>query len=177
MASPRKLPLALASLVVLLLLVGGGGYLFFGTHLISKPAIAQPLPFNHKLHTAKDVACNYCHERVEKGARATIPNLAVCMSCHNQQLGKSAVESEVRAYAAAKREIPWVRFNKLPGHVYFSHRAHVKYGAIQCASCHGEMGSQVEPVTHSQIASLTMTRCIACHKERQASTDCLTCHK
>jgi cytochrome c553 len=140
-------------------------------------AVTQPLPFNHKAHIDQQVECVFCHERVTKDSQATLPNLAVCMGCHSEPKGNSPIEPKVREYDAAKKEIPWIRVNRLVGHVYFSHRAHVKWGAIDCSTCHGDMKTRTVPVTESQIGGLTMTRCIECHKEKGARTDCLTCHK
>jgi len=143
-----------------------------------RPAPAsQPLPFNHKKHIDKNIECIFCHEKAAKGSMATLPDISVCMSCHSNPQGTSPVEQQVRDVAAAGQEFPWVQVNRLPGHVYFSHRAHVKWGQLDCSTCHGNMKDQVEPVTESQIGGLTMTKCISCHKERSARTDCLTCHK
>jgi c(7)-type cytochrome triheme protein len=91
---------------------------------------------------------------------------------------KKPEEKRVRTeYWDAGREMAWVRVNRLPGTVYFSHAAHVAYGKMDCRECHGDMAQAAEPVTSSQIEGLDMGRCMACHRERSVGADCFTCHK
>jgi hypothetical protein len=55
----------------------------------------------------------------------------------------------------------------------FSHNRHVLKG-IACKTCHGA----VETMDRVQKAViLDMDRCVACHMEKKASIDCLTCHQ
>ncbi len=142
-----------------------------------EPELEQPIRFNHKLHIAQDMECTNCHEGAESQPHATIPTVDKCMECHSEALSKSPEEVKVRVYGAAGTDIPWIRVNRLPGHVYFSHRAHVKWARLECATRHGDMKTRETPVTASQIDSLKMQRCIGCHRDRGARTDCLTCHK
>jgi c(7)-type cytochrome triheme protein len=99
------------------------------------------------------------------------------MLCHNEPKGTHPDEPRIRELAAAGREIPWVRVNRLPGHVYFSHEAHVTYAAMDCSECHGPMKQESAPITTSQIGALTMGRCVACHRSRGVRDDCSVCHK
>ena len=137
----------------------------------------QPIAYNHKVHlTTAGMNCNDCHVYVEKGASASIPNVDVCQVCHTDQpLTASPEEAKLLTYVKEKRVIPWRRVYTVPDHVYFSHARHVTDGGIDCATCHGKMTEQTAPVT-SQALAVTMKRCLGCHKEQKASTDCLSCH-
>lgn len=139
--------------------------------------VKQPFVFSHKQHVDLEIACTDCHTRAERGAHATIPPLKVCMLCHHEKRGTHPDEPKIREMARADLEIQWRQVNRLPGHVYFSHAAHVTYAGMDCRECHGDMKEMTEPVTVSQIGHLDMNRCVACHREKSASTDCLLCHK
>lgn len=139
--------------------------------------VSQPLSFNHKVHIAEDMQCTTCHSRVEKGPHATIPLTKGCLLCHSEAQGTHPDEPKVREYAERKEEIPWVRVNRLPGHVFFSHRAHVKFGGLDCKVCHGDMTQREAPVTRPQIGHLDMAACMGCHEDLGISNDCLRCHK
>ena len=80
---------------------------------------------------------------------------------------------ELLAYAREERPIPWVRLQRLPDHVYFTHERHLKTG-VQCVDCHGKVdGMRGTP----RAASFEMGWCLTCHRQREASQDCWTCHK
>ena len=51
-------------------------------------------------------------------------------------------------------------------------RPHIRAG-VNCAECHGDVASMEAAV---QVESLSMGWCLDCHKEREASRDCLVCH-
>ena len=152
-----------------------------GEHIkeaLGRQTVKQPLAFDHAAHIkAEDMDCKDCHRFVEKSPHATLPKLKDCEDCHSQPQGKNPEEPKVRAYLDEAKEIPWVVVNKLPGHVYFSHRAHVSFGEMKCWDCHRDMRKVSKPVTKSDIKYLTMSKCIECHKEKGVGTDCLTCHK
>ncbi len=43
----------------------------------------QPIKFSHKIHAGDNaIACQYCHNTVEKSKHAGIPTVNVCMKCH-----------------------------------------------------------------------------------------------
>jgi hypothetical protein len=146
--------------------------------LRSEPAVyTQPIAFNHAIHTEEGLGCVDCHIGAEDGPYATMPRIQLCMLCHEEDQGEHPDEAKLREYAAGPGAIPWVRVNRMAGHVYFSHEAHVTYAEMDCAECHGDMEVLTEPVTTSQIEHLTMERCMDCHAERRVSNDCLLCHK
>lgn len=153
------------------------GAVFFIVKSGSPLAINQPIAFNHKRHLEENMTCVDCHKGVEKQAHATLPSTKACMLCHKEPQGKHPDEPKVRVYAERGEPIPWIKVNRLPGHVYFSHAAHVTFAKMDCSECHGDMKNRTTPVTSSQIDTLNMDKCMECHKQKGVSTDCLRCHK
>ncbi|MBI4230773.1 MAG: cytochrome c3 family protein [Planctomycetes bacterium] len=140
--------------------------------------VVQPIAFSHRVHVSgEEMECADCHKRVGESPHATFPPVKYCMQCHEEPQGEHPDEPRVREYAQRGQEIPWVRVNRLPGHVYFSHASHVRDAKMECAECHGAMEDAEAPVTLPQIGHLDMGTCMACHRERGASNDCLRCHK
>jgi hypothetical protein len=140
--------------------------------------VKQPLEFDHEVHIkAEDMECLDCHKFADKGPYATLPLIKDCADCHSEPQGKSPEEPKVREYTENNKEIAWVTVNRLPGHVYFSHRSHVAFGEMNCWDCHNDMRKESKTVVKSDIGHLTMSKCIACHEERQVETDCSSCHK
>jgi hypothetical protein len=94
--------------------------------------------------------------------------------------------------AALARPIEWVQIHRLPEHVKFRHNRHVAAG-LDCNTCHGNLRDE-NPVKVEQLdklylvpdtrwwkygiptKKLEMGWCIQCHRETEASQDCLTCH-
>lgn len=141
------------------------------------PAAQQPMDFSHKRHTEAEIDCLTCHEKAGDQYLATAPKLRACMKCHKEQQGKDPEEAKVREFAAKKQEIPWVRVNWMPGHVHFSHQAHVGFAEMECDVCHGAMKQQEHALTRSNTSQLTMRACIKCHADKGVTSDCVTCHK
>lgn len=141
-------------------------------------AVVQPLQFSHKRHTEAEVDCLTCHEKAADGPAATLPPLRVCTKCHKEIQGKDP-EPEQAIFAAvkSKKPIEWVQVNRMPGHVYFSHRAHVGFAEMKCETCHGEMTKLEHSLTVSNVEHLTMSKCISCHEASGANNECITCHK
>jgi len=140
-------------------------------------SVDQPIAFNHQLHI-EDVAldCVDCHRYVLTGARATIPNIEVCIDCHEEAQTESVEEARLVEYIQAGDPIPWRKVYRLPDHVYFSHRRHTTIGGVDCAVCHGEMSEQRLPVSRPAVR-ITMNRCMDCHYAEGASNDCVHCHR
>lgn len=153
------------------------GAAFAGAAFQAPAPVVQPIAFNHQRHVQEDLACADCHGGVEQGPYATIPTIQQCLLCHSEPQGRHPDEPKIREYAEQGKAIPWIRVNRLPGHVYFSHQAHVRWAKLDCADCHGDMKQAVAPVTRPQIDHLDMAACMRCHEERGASLDCVACHK
>ncbi|MGC4084920.1 MAG: cytochrome c3 family protein [Vicinamibacterales bacterium] len=57
-------------------------------------------------------------------------------------------------------------------HVRFNHAPHIRAN-VECATCHGDVAHQTvarRNVDHN------MGFCVTCHREKNVSNDCLTCH-
>jgi len=127
-------------------------------------------------------ACVGCHRGAWSGGMASIPTVAVCEACHageprtgGEGAAPHAQEVRLRGYLERGQDVPWVQINTAPDHVYFSHSAHVQYGGMDCATCHGDMSLASRPPTHA--VALAMDDCLRCHEQRGADTDCIACHR
>ncbi len=140
-----------------------------------RPAVRQPIQFNHAKHVAAGVDCDGCHASVSEQAFAGMPTLDTCLQCHDEA-PKTAEEKKLKAFADAHTEPAWQRVYRMPAHVFFSHRRHVTVGKVKCASCHGAMEKAVEPPEGPAVKQ-SMAWCMSCHEERHASLDCIACHR
>ena len=158
------------SLVASVFLVGGGA-----CH--RQPALVkQPMALSHKRHMEADMKCITCHPGSEEEPLAQFPTVADCMDCHHMPRGEHPDEPRVRWFAEQKQEIPWIRVDRLPGHVYFSHAAHVTLAKMKCEDCHQGVAESTQPLALPDVHP-TMEDCMRCHRERGASNQCKTCHK
>lgn len=143
----------------------------------------QPIKFSHKIHAGdNEIACQYCHNSVEKSRHAGIPSVNICMNCHKGiQTGPQYGEKEIsKIYAASgfdtktgnytnpQNPIKWIKVHTLPDHVYFNHSQHVVVGKQECATCHGDVKKMA---TVEQKAPLTMKWCIECHRKTEVAME------
>lgn len=138
--------------------------------------VKQPMALSHKRHMEADMKCISCHPGAEEQALARFPTVSDCMDCHGKPRGSHPDEPKVRAYAERKEEIPWVRVDRLPGHVHFSHALHVTSAGMKCEECHRDILIATLPLTVPDI-HLKMEDCMHCHRERKANNQCTACHK
>jgi len=134
--------------------------------------LAQPIAFNHATHAP--VGCVVCHRGAATASRAGIPQADVCARCHATPA--RGVSDAAWSDVTAGKRIAWLRVNRLPDHVAFSHRRHTGSGQLACASCHGDMQARTTPPGRAQTR-LVMTTCLACHKREGANEDCAGCHR
>ena len=135
--------------------------------------MAQPIDFSHAHHVTEiGIDCQFCHAYARRGPVAGIPSVQRCAGCHETVLSEQPEIVKVLEYWNNKEPIPWVRVHDLPDYVRFSHKPHIRAG-VNCADCHGNVGAMEAAV---QVESLSMGWCLDCHKEREASRDCLVCH-
>jgi hypothetical protein len=134
----------------------------------------QPIAFTHAVHLANGLQCEFCHVGVDQGPEAQIPGVALCMTCHIAIDADKPVIKKVAAYQARSEEIPWVRVYNYSdsAHVRFNHAPHIRAG-VSCATCHGDMTKQT---TAERKVNVNMGFCVECHKQKQVSVDCETCH-
>ena len=118
--------------------------------------------------------CVACHAGTWTGSGPAAPRREVCRGCHAEGAPPGGPKLERVRY-----ELPQppkgARISTLPPNVYFSHRAHVRFGGIACTSCH----QSVNPAAESSpvVRRMPMIECLSCHRDNGASTDCLTCHR
>ena len=130
--------------------------------------------FNHKVHVTDNlIGCSTCHPYARHSSVAGLASMATCMGCHKfAGKDKPAIEA-VRSAAAAGKPLSFARVFRQPDHVYFSHERHLGRG-VRCAECHGDVAHMAQDVP---AFDMHMGFCMDCHRARQASIDCLTCHK
>ena len=105
----------------------------------------QPVRFSHKLHAGDlKMSCTACHSAAQRSPRAGIPDTKSCLGCHQHILPDSPLIAPLRAAADPQfpgytgEPVRWVMVNRLSGHAYFNHMAHLNRG-IGCTSCHGDV--------------------------------------
>lgn len=137
----------------------------------------QPIRFNHRLHVEQGLGCDTCHVSVQKAAWSGLPTVDICLACHAQPMTDRPEEKKIAAYAASGKALRWVRiYDYLPGDVVFSHKVHVVYGKLDCATCHGNIAASETPPVKPAVQH-TMASCVACHVRTATTRDCLACHK
>ena len=139
-----------------------------------RPEYEQPLEFPHNIHVGKEIACEFCHEGVDKGPTAGIPGVRTCMICHEAIATDRPRIQQITALRDKGLDIPWQRVYGFSNqdHVRFNHAPHIR-AKVECSTCHGNVGEQT--IAQRNVEH-TMGFCVNCHNERKASVDCLTCH-
>ncbi len=138
------------------------------------PEDVQPVPFSHKIHAGSNrIGCLMCHAYAEHAPTAGIPSMGRCAGCHKFiDKNKPDVQTVMTAFRAGK-PLLWSRIYRLQDFVFFTHERHVAAG-LACQTCHGAV--ETMPVL-TQASPLTMGWCVDCHRQKNAPTDCLTCHR
>lgn len=158
------------------------------------PGPLQPIPFSHAWHAGKyEIECLYCHTGTERSQAAGVPSVELCMGCHSLfQYGKDEAGNSLEPHGITalktfwenKEPIPWKQIHRVPEHVQFRHNRHVAAG-VECQTCHGEVQEMdkvhLTPDTKwwpwmLPTKKLEMGWCVQCHRENNASQDCLLCH-
>jgi hypothetical protein len=123
--------------------------------------VPQPVAFDHQLHAGPlRIDCRYCHAGADRSAWAGLPSTQQCVSCHTSLWMSTALLAPVRQSEATVKPIRWRRVTQLPDFVYFDHAIHVNKG-VGCESCHGRVDRMAQA---EQVAPLTMTWCVDCHR-------------
>jgi hypothetical protein len=161
--------------VLLVVLVQAVGILLWSSS--SQATSQQPIEFDHEAMVQAGIACLFCHADATRSPAAGMPSVAKCMGCHEViATGAPAIQA-VADYWQRDEPIPWVRVNRLPRFVYFSHRVHIVAAGLNCERCHGD-------VAHMQVAEpvapMNMGWCLGCHNQQPNSAqlrDCVVCHQ
>jgi Zn ribbon nucleic-acid-binding protein len=137
-------------------------------------SVGQPIPFSHKQHAIQaGLKCAECHKLAPSGEVVSIPTGKSCMSCHVQIAKDRPAIKDLKSYVDENEPVPWIRVYELPSFVDFNHKVHLDAGA-NCATCHGPVATRDYLWRETE---LSMGACVACHRAKQASTNCSTCHE
>lgn len=138
------------------------------------PAAGEKIPFSHKVHAGDNqIGCGVCHPYARHSANAGLAPASVCIGCHKFVDKEKPDVKTLAAEFAAGRPLTWTRIHRVPDHVFFSHERHLAKG-VECKACHGDVASMAHD---EKVHELLMGFCMDCHRQKQASTDCLACHK
>lgn len=159
----------------ILFLLFGGAYLVIVPK--SQAATQQPLPFNHEIMVQQGITCEFCHTEARRSATAGMPSVQKCMGCHKYIATNTPAIGILWGYWQRQEPIPWVRVNKLPRFVYFSHEVHVTVAGLACEKCHGDVGHMTVDVP---VVTMNMGWCLSCHEKQPNAPqlkDCVVCHQ
>ena len=134
----------------------------------------QPLPFSHKTHAAKGLACKNCHGAADRADLAGFPPTAKCMTCHVTAAKDSPAIAKLAELDRKGEPVPWRRVYRVPDYVTFSHKVHVAKAQTACETCHGPV-AESDAIRKEKPTS--MASCVDCHKSKGASVACDFCHE
>jgi hypothetical protein len=134
----------------------------------------QPIPFSHKVHAKnKRISCLFCHHTADQGPKAGLPTVDKCLLCHNEIISQFPPIQDIHESYDEGEGIPWVRVYRVADHAHFNHQVHVLKG-FDCAECHGNVREMDRILLNQKIH---MGWCVDCHRENDATVDCLACHR
>lgn len=136
------------------------------------PGPEQPVPFSHRIHAGqKRINCFFCHPNAGRSRNAGIPPVEKCILCHKVIASQWEPIARDLSYYAQNKPIPWVRVNKLPDFVEFSHEPHIARG-FDCSVCHGNVAAS----DRLKPTNFDMKFCTDCHWKNKFSVSCFICH-
>jgi menaquinone reductase, multiheme cytochrome c subunit len=183
--TPSSVPYVLLFFIIGFALSLVVGWVIFPKVLYSQKS--QPFDFNHKMHVELvDDGCQSCHSFREDGTFSGVPQLAQCISCHDEMQGLSRNETIFyEEYVLKDREVPWLVRARQPDSVFFSHAAHIYGAKMDCITCHGPVGDSetLVPYEENRITGYSRDiwgRNISGLKsntwDRMKMSDCAKCH-
>ena len=165
--------LLIAGIAIIMIVLAAGYFLSTAQAHAAPP---QPIAFPHVTMVQAGIPCLFCHTDAMQSPVAGIPSVEKCMGCHRTIATTAPAIQQVAGYYQRQQPIPWVRVNRLPRFVYFSHRPHIAAG-LNCERCHGDVGHMTvdQPVT-----TMNMGWCLSCHAQQPNAAqlrDCVVCHQ
>lgn len=155
-----------AALVALMVALALGGVYYLSFYPAEYEPV-QPVRFSHQLHAGElKMDCTACHTAALRSPRAGIPDTQSCLGCHQHILPNSPLIAPLRRAADplypgyTGEPVRWIMVNRLAGHSYFNHMAHLTRG-IGCTSCHGDVAG-MERMRAPRDAR--MRWCLDCHR-------------
>mgnify|MGYP003345373158 CR=1 FL=1 len=115
-----------------------------------------------------------CHEGVTQSPVAGLPSVNTCLGCHASIATDKPLIQQFTMQQEKGFDLAWQRvYGYAPqSHVKFNHAPHIR-ASVECATCHGDIANQT---VAQRNVNLHMGVCVTCHREKNASNDCLTCH-
>jgi len=131
------------------------------------------LTFSHDLHVAEEgLDCISCHENVALEEEPGMPSFDACDICHYDLDEGKAPEETIASLFGGEDYFTSSEICALEEEVIFDHRIHV--GLVEnCSECH--VGIETNRAI-TETPMIRMDACVRCHEERQAPSDCSTCH-
>jgi len=139
------------------------------------PPPPQPIAYSHKAHIDAGLECSRCHRGADRAKEAGLPEMRACVTCHRRAIPDHPEIVKFNALYEAGEPLLWRKVNVMPrdAMVHFHHGAHAR-AEIGCETCHGDVGQMA--LAQRVINTADMGWCVDCHREEEASIDCLTCH-
>ena len=96
------------------------------------------------------------------------------MICHNTIAASRPRIQQIAQMREKGIDLAWQRVYGYTeqAHVRFNHAPHIR-AKVECSTCHGNIAQQT---VAQRNVDLNMGFCVNCHREKNAPTDCLTCH-
>ena len=161
--------------LIAFLVSGAGALLMSGSEMWRDP-VSQPIAFNHRLHVEDvELECLSCHQFYEEETFSGMPTAEDCWMCHEEALGTSEEEAKLVRLLAKGEVLEWNPLFRQPAHVFYTHRRHVVLRGMDCADCHGSIGTSESPP--DRVGPLLMDDCIDCHTREEVTNDCTACHR
>jgi hypothetical protein len=142
----------------------------------TRAAPGQPIEFSHRIMVSAGITCMFCHPDAARSPMAGMPSVSKCMGCHKIITTQNPRIKILAGYWERQEPVPWIRVNRLPRFVYFTHRAHIANG-LNCETCHGDVGDMEITVP---VVAMNMSWCLSCHAQQVNAAqlrDCLVCHQ
>ena len=161
---------ALIAAITLLIVVGASVSIV--SRDISSDKRPKQVKFSHGFHVKEaGLSCVDCHGEAATSTQASdnlLAPMAVCQSCHEEQLKNNCtychLSSDTAAYAASPNPLRELRF---------SHQAHVDGQKVACEACHVDLDRATASI--GEIIP-SMATCNTCHNDVKASNACEACH-
>ncbi|MBK7642618.1 MAG: cytochrome c3 family protein [Planctomycetes bacterium] len=132
----------------------------------------KPFSFSHKLHIEdQGLGCTDCHLKSDTDERPTIPNAKQCALCHNDIDAQKPPEKQI-AQLFEGNEFKAHDYSRQSEEIVFPHLKHATLD-LECTACHAAVATS-EMVTPE--LKIGMDTCVACHQQKNAPTECSTCH-
>jgi len=133
--------------------------------------------FPHAIHVGDEVGmeCVDCHESAESGAKASMPDLELCETCHDEDTdqGRPKARTPAGFVLEGEQEATWSSVTSLSVESTFDHGKHFQAG-VACEECHPGVAESDEV---SRDLHVGMDACIQCHEKKEvAGVGCKQCH-